>query len=211
MEWRLERLLGQVRRAGTTPLSAHRSAPALLRKKWNVRGVKGLRMIHVLCPFWRAWHKQLKDRTLISSIPYPDNNHGFVPGRRRESALLIQMVLAARLRKRGMSFVTTLHDGTNAFASTRHEVLSELADHGMAEAERHFFHTRRVNAQIWIPVQGDTLVAVPGCGALMGDGDAPRDFARAYQPGIDEWDALLAQKAGARATRGIGAANRRGE
>eukprot|EP00972_Heterocapsa_arctica_P031579 4650825-Heterocapsa_arctica.AAC.1 len=32
-----------------------------------------------------------------------------------------------------------------------------------------------------------TLNVVPKCGALMGDGNAPEDFAQAYQTGIENW------------------------
>eukprot|EP00972_Heterocapsa_arctica_P105783 15583179-Heterocapsa_arctica.AAC.1 len=32
-----------------------------------------------------------------------------------------------------------------------------------------------------------TLNVVPKCSALMGDGNAPEDFAQVYQPGIEKW------------------------
>eukprot|EP00974_Lingulodinium_polyedra_P013207 1281339-Lingulodinium_polyedra.AAC.1 len=80
-------------------------------------------MIHVMCPFWRAWHKQMKARTGMQQQQFPDNNLGFVPGRRREEAMLTQMALISIIRRRKMGAVVTLRDGTNAFASTKHEAL----------------------------------------------------------------------------------------
>ena len=183
LEQRLRSVLTQVRRAGATPLVAHRSHPCLLRKK--LYDPKALpRMIHVLCPFWRAWHGQMGD----SSVDNPaDNEYGFVRHRRREGAVLVQMNLSHRLGKADKSHIRCLYDATNAFASTYHESLAEFADVGLDVEESAFMETRRVNAQIWLDTPTGDLVAVPGCGALMGDSRAPVDFRRAYKPGLDKW------------------------
>ena len=50
---RFKQVLVQCRRARVTPLVAHRSLPALLRKKLaHTVYKKGVRMIHVLWHFW---------------------------------------------------------------------------------------------------------------------------------------------------------------
>eukprot|EP00972_Heterocapsa_arctica_P045290 6685710-Heterocapsa_arctica.AAC.1 len=83
-------ILTQVRRAGVTPLVAHRSAPCLLRKKiYDPTALP--RMIHLLCPFWRAWHSQLG----AEAVDEPgEEEYGFVAGRRREGAVLVQLALS---------------------------------------------------------------------------------------------------------------------
>ena len=137
---RAKSVILQVRRSGVTPLVAHRSMPALLRKKYNVEGTKGVRMIHVLCPFWRAWYRQVRTRHEVAAVL--DCSHGFVAERRREGAMMVQMLLAHRLHKANISSVATLHDGTNAFASTIHEALRRFADPDLTTEEANFFDTR---------------------------------------------------------------------
>eukprot|EP00972_Heterocapsa_arctica_P038801 5718082-Heterocapsa_arctica.AAC.1 len=51
--------------------------------------------------------------------------------------------------------------------------------------------TRRTNASIWLNTPTGTLIAVPGCGALMGDSRAPVDFRKAYRPGLEKWQSEL--------------------
>eukprot|EP00972_Heterocapsa_arctica_P033070 4866153-Heterocapsa_arctica.AAC.1 len=102
-------------------------------------------MIHVLCPFWRAWHRQIRTRHEV--VKPAESAHGFVANRRREGAMMVQLLLAYRLQKANVSSVVTLHDGTNAFASTSHEALRRHADADLTPEEAQFFDTRRINSQ----------------------------------------------------------------
>ena len=60
---RMKSVLSVTRRAGVTPLAAHRTSPCLSRKKHGVGGgTTSTRMIHLPCPFWRAFYRNLKNR-----------------------------------------------------------------------------------------------------------------------------------------------------
>ena len=103
--------------------------------------------------------------------------------------MLVQMVGAHRLKKCGVSYVRTLHDCTNAFSSTTHEALQTYADANLLEQDKQFFDTRRVNSQIFLGTAGgEELVVVPGCGALMGDSNAPTEFAMCFEEEVVGWD-----------------------
>ena len=182
----LKSILSVTRRAGVTPLAAHRSSPCLLRKKYGVGGgTATTRMIHLLCPFWRAFYRNLKNRGRKWSPP--PQLHGFVKGRRREGAMATQLILSARLRKLGKSHIRVFFDGTNAFASASREALTEQVDGLLLKEDRGLVGERRTNSMIYMDLQGEDrpLRVVPKCGALMGDSNAPEDFSQAYRPGIE--------------------------
>ena len=167
---RMKSILSVTRRAGVTPLAAHRSSPCLLRKKYGVGGgTTSTRMIHLLCHFWRAFYRNLKCRGRKWSPP--PQLHGFVKGRRGEGAMATQMVLSARLRKLDKSHMRVFFDGTNAPASTSREVLIEQVDDLLLEEDRGLMGERRANSMIYMDLQGEDrpLRVVPKCGALMGD------------------------------------------
>ena len=47
--------------------------------------------------------------------------HGYIPGRRRESAILIRQASTWRLERLGLKSLTAFHDLTNAFGSVKWE------------------------------------------------------------------------------------------
>ncbi len=53
---RFQRLLIHVRRSPVVPLIAHRSRAPIARPN-GLTGTAGLRVIHNMCPFWRAWYR----------------------------------------------------------------------------------------------------------------------------------------------------------
>jgi hypothetical protein len=106
---------------------------------------------------------------------------------------LIQLTLQEKLSKAGIPSIPSLFDACNAFPSSSHTSLATHADEGLPPKAKHYFETRRTNSQIVIPTSDDPgeLITVPGCGALMGDSDAPSDFSRTYEDSVSTWKNLL--------------------
>ena len=53
--------------------------------------------------------------------------HGYIPGRRRESAILIRQATTWRLERLGLNSLTASHDLTNAFGSVKWEAMDRAA------------------------------------------------------------------------------------
>ena len=54
--------------------------------------------------------------------------HGYIPGRRRESAILIRQASTWRLERLGLKSLTAFHDLTNAFGSVKWEAMDRAAE-----------------------------------------------------------------------------------
>ena len=94
---------------------------AFLEKHNGKLGLDGLRMIHLLCCLWKAFFSALLSRGLANrggDSSFPAVSHGFVSGRRREEAMLVQRAVSYKLAKADYEFVTELMDMSNAFASS---------------------------------------------------------------------------------------------
>ena len=89
----METLLCRVRSSGTVPLAWHHSSGAPLQKN-NKAGPKGKRVVHVLPSVGKQFFKVLlRTKRDMWSPPAPaDWLHGYIPGRRRESAVFIRQV-----------------------------------------------------------------------------------------------------------------------
>ena len=100
-----ERLLCRVRSSGTVPLAWHHSSRAPLHKS-NKPGHKGRGVVHVLPSMEKQFFKARMRRKPNGggwSQPEPaDWLHGYVSGRRRESAVLIRQVTTWRLERIGL-------------------------------------------------------------------------------------------------------------
>ena len=89
----------------------------------NKAGPKGKRVVHVLPSVGKQFFKVLlRTKRDMWSPPAPtDWLHGYIPRRRRESAVLIRQVTTWRLERLGMKSLTAFHDLTNAFGSVKWE------------------------------------------------------------------------------------------
>ena len=124
----LERLLCRVRSSGAAPLAWHHSSGAPLHKS-NKAGPKGKRVVHVLPSIGKQFFKVLlRTRRDGWTPPAPaDWLHGYIPGRRRESAILIRQATTWRLERLGLKSLTAFHDLTNAFGSVKWEAMDRAA------------------------------------------------------------------------------------
>ena len=55
---RIREVLTLVRRADAPPLDASRPSAFKLDKRNGAKGIKRLRLIHIMCPFWKAFYVQ---------------------------------------------------------------------------------------------------------------------------------------------------------
>ena len=127
----LERLLCRVRSSCAAPLAWHHSSGAPLHKS-NKAGSKGKRVVHVLPSIGKQFVKVLLGTRRDGWMPPApaDWLHGYILGRRRESAILIRQATTWRLERLGLKSLTAFHDLTNAFGSVKWEAI---------EPRRHFW------------------------------------------------------------------------
>ena len=99
-----------------TPLNAHRSWGIPIPKFNGKIGCAALRLIHLLCTFWRAmfggWTKERVD-----SKQWPPHAQGGIPGRRRQSATIWTRIMIWRLNQLKIKFLGISYDLRNAFAT----------------------------------------------------------------------------------------------
>ena len=54
--------------------------------------------------------------------------HGYIPGRRRESAILIRQASTWRMERLGLKSLTAFHDLTNAFGSVKWDAMDRASE-----------------------------------------------------------------------------------
>lgn len=96
----LMQLLVGVRRRRMVPVQANFSQGCLLEKHKQKKGMAAVRMIHLVCGYWKCYfdgvmHEALGGNRFDEEVPA--HFHGFVDRRRREIAMLTQRVLSWRL------------------------------------------------------------------------------------------------------------------
>ena len=177
-----------VRAANWAPLLAHKSRAWILDKRNSKKGVKSLRVIHGLCPWWRHFF-----RAAYCSAPRwiaPPYLYGGIPGRRREGAILSAMVTCYRARRAKKPFLLSSKDLTNAFGSTSHALLDKNTDERLKDQDpflTELFHQRRDNSTSSLTTFDGELEIQLGDGGLMGDGNAVEEFLVSYQTCVAEW------------------------
>ena len=145
----------------------------------------GTRFLHGLCPLFRA-----VARGVYSSVPHGAPavfDHGCIPHRRRENAILGVHVLSERLRTARVWHVSVFDDMKNAFGCCDHSRM----DRGLMEylpsvdadllADRrttHILHIDGVDSHVHLHLQS---------GALMGDPSAPDEFRVDFARPLGKW------------------------
>ncbi len=124
-------------------------------------------------------------------------SYGYTKHRRREQALLVQNVVAWKLRQafleaddptcQAYNYTNTLRDVSNAFPSPDHDemdkMVDELADGKLAQLLKLRYR------QSWMVIstlKGERVIYQPKTGGLQGDCIMPEMFAALYEPVIDE-------------------------
>ena len=150
----LTRKLAQTISTRQAPLIAHRSRGADIAKP-NGK----LRLLHILCPFWTqvysAWFQQWGSR---QEAVYWE--HGFFRHKWREEALLVCEIAGDEARREGRCTLDTLHDATNAFASTLLPAYAQTINLHAAPTEHHFH-------DLFLQRQRDACVDVPAADGVL--------------------------------------------
>ena len=190
----VERLLCRVRSSGTAPLAWHHSSGAPLRKS-NKAGPKGKSVVHVLPSVGKQFSKvPLRTKRDMWSPPAPaDWLHGYIPGRRRESAVLIRQVTTWRLERLGLKSLTAFHDLTNAFGSVKWEAMDRAAA-GLLGPNCLLGQQRYRLATTAIPGKDGDVTLKIGEGGLMGDPLMVALFWVAFLPSTIRWQHLVAEE-----------------
>lgn len=185
---RLRRLCVHTRRAGVAPTTAHRSQSVPLPKRNGKKQMAALRWIHIFCPFWRAWFKQLLDTGVASLLPFwPSYVTGFLPRRRRENCMAALRVVSWRLNMLKLPFADIFYDLSNAFGSTTHEHLLLTLPTVTRLTDKDFFEQRIRNSAFSIVALDREITMIVGEGTLMGSSEGPLLFARAFTEELKQW------------------------
>ena len=172
---------------GLTPTIGNMSAGHVLDKHNGKVGLAALRLIRLLCFWWRNVFGVLLEEGVEETKPdWPDWMHVCLKGRRREDCELVQRATGTRLRAAGVH-INDLEDMSNAFACTASEERFRVNDE-IARKERHFFfNMRATNSTVRFTTSEGTIEALPSCGHFMGSAEAPKLFAKACERPITEW------------------------
>ena len=120
--WMYEEAYRKINQRGFTPLRWHRSWGAALQKNSKI-GPAGKRVVHIMDVHGKAWLSKKMDKKV--NEPWSTMDHGFLKGRRRESAIRVQQNAIYRYKRMRRSCIANNHDMANAFASVNHDLMEE--------------------------------------------------------------------------------------
>ena len=177
-----------IRATQRSPGMWHSAQAAYVSKHNGKAWTEGERVVMVMCPFGRAFHRSILQRGRADSpITYSPWTFGSIPGRRREEAILLQLVTSWRLRRAGISHVTRMHDGVNAFLSVRQPYIVDAARPPFVENEMDHEllrqHVQLATVRVGQGNEARTLLAREG--AWPGDCAVPLLFVRGAMAAYD--------------------------
>ena len=187
-------LLGYIKELGIAPATWQRSSPVPLDKGTTKLGPACFRLVHLLCPFGKAFYGYLW-RHRPHPCPRKVNTYAYSKGRRREAAILIQHMVRWRLTRGDVlapiGTTMTGFDASNAFMSVHHTTLDKLVETSFEdERDRALMMQRYRGAQISLCANADEprVEIVPSCGFLQGDVTGPSLFNDVYSEQIAKWE-----------------------
>jgi len=185
----LQLVLEHVHKAGLVPLVGNLSLGFLIDKGNGGVGLKGQRLLHLTCAFWRNFFgAALRRGSRESSFEWPCWFHAYLPGRRREAAMLVQRAVQWFADRAELDTVNWLRDMKNAFACTSRPLTRETSDLLVEASHSSFFEQRTVNAVVRLEPHGaDRFDVLPQSGNLIGTAEGPVFFSRSYLAGLEKW------------------------
>ena len=182
---RLKELLAEIIASRLTPWQWHTSVPWHLDKKSQKGGCYCIRLVHGMLTFAKAFYKNLLREQPKPIVP--EYAYGCVKGRRRETAVAVQLITGARLAMAGFPQVVNFRDVTNAFPSldTRFifKALIFMTDPmAMQLIKDHIFW-----AVFEITHLGDKVLFRPGSGIFPGGSIAAELFNYSYWTVLSNW------------------------
>eukprot|EP00959_Pyramimonas_sp_CCMP1952_P060491 1263778-Pyramimonas_sp.AAC.1 len=143
-------------------------------------GPKGKRAVHGLDPVGKGFFEGLM--RIGPKYTDSDCDRGFLRARRREDAIVTNMCFSWRLSQAGYSWVDSLKDLSNAFASSKWEALDQATRTLVQPRDLNLCRQRFRRAGCVLPAADGPLFLRPGCGSLQGDPYAVRSFVRVFRP-----------------------------
>ena len=110
------RLCTLVRHEQEVPLQLCTSWMVTVAKRNGKQGLAGWRRLEILDSIGGSWYRGLWQRLRPR---FAASHYGFVPGRRREQAVLLARLQLWRVAAMGAFVAASLWDSRNAFPSTR--------------------------------------------------------------------------------------------
>lgn len=150
-----------------------------MRKRNGVQGLRGVRMFHGLCPFWRAFYRRLLARR--AEWRPPAHAYGAVQGRRQETPMAASRARVARLA------ATRRHDLANAFPSTGHDWIAATLDNDVHPADLPLVRQRREWSVAIVKVIDGDLDVLMGAGGRMGCACAVQDLLVCFARCVVDW------------------------
>jgi hypothetical protein len=122
----------------------------------------------------------------LNRIAHRYYSSGYAPFRRREQAILAQMVLANRLNTSGISYIQDSYDATNAFASVTSGMLRAVVRaHSYCSHARNVLVQRTNEANMVLECADGELSLLIKSGTLPGDSIAGIWFLCVYHKAVD--------------------------
>ncbi|CAE8636952.1 unnamed protein product [Polarella glacialis] len=180
----LQQMFNTTRRVHLSPQLWCVSQTAQIPKNNGKCGCKALRLVHLLDPAGKAWHRGLWKR---AEHPRSLRQTGFTPHRRREQAIQQVRCLLWRLSAAKVSWCFVKWDIANAFPSPKHDVLDSVIEEDCCKTDVPFLTQRHRRACMVVSVGTGDLLCQIGCGDLQGDTCAPVKFIRVYDPIVASW------------------------
>ena len=173
---------------------AHAEAAQLPKTSKKTHPCAQVRLIFLFCPFGKAFFAQLMHQQFEFGgdfpLEYSDYVHGFVPKRRRESAVLCAKIVPMKMNQIYFSCMNDLHDKANAFLSISKSEAAVAArklvpDIAAAVADHHI---QLSSFSLHCP---DCSIAIlGGCGILPGASLVVAVWVQTFQPVIDQYAEL---------------------
>eukprot|EP00959_Pyramimonas_sp_CCMP1952_P070549 1473611-Pyramimonas_sp.AAC.1 len=153
-------------------------------KKNGKPGPAGKCVYHMLDPLGRAFYAAGLARA--KGRAFTDGDNGLVRGRRREGAILTAAIVEYRARQSGRSFVTSMKDMSNAFASCSWLRMGAANSKTLPQQMWTLGEQRYRRASFRVPCRDDAEGSMihPRCGGLIGDPYMVQNVVATFTPGV---------------------------
>jgi hypothetical protein len=148
------------------------------------KGTAAMRGLHRICPWGKAIGKAITQRGPMSSLPH--YCHGCVQGRRKETALLVQLCGSWRLKKCGLSHITSFFDQANAFPSVSFRAQQDTDNKTIWEDDKFISEASIFDNTLQIDASDETIFMHNQEGCLQGHQTAPLKYVRTFSEQVLE-------------------------
>jgi len=174
-----------IRHTSLAPVQWHNSKAFSLPKKSAISVdvvFDAQRTVHTLDPLGKSFYRHI---LFQGNLPEPTmSEFGYIRGRRRESAIKLQLIVQNRLSACNISHDTNSYDMRNAFASLNFTIMTEVLSFLFDSKDWPFVKQRFANSSTCTPAIGLNLFFSMGSGALPGDRIAAEEFRTIFHTAV---------------------------